>query len=135
MRRAPRSNPVSGTLYRNVALIALAAAVVVALANGDGPEPAVPSAAQRRVWAPPVPQQRQAGPDAGPDAGRAEYSADDRAAPEDTDGDAAAPAPPATPMPQAAATRAATGVKPTPEQLRQLIDDSRRRSGAHPGGD
>lgn len=131
MRRAPRSNPVSGTLYRNVALIALAAAVVVALASGDGPEPAVPSAAQRRDWAPPVPQQRQAGPD----AARAEYSADDRAAPEDTDGDAAAPVPPATPVPQAAATRAATGVKPTPEQLRQLIDDSRRRSGAHPGGD
>lgn len=131
MRRAPRSNPVPGTLYRNVALIALAAAVVVALASGDGPEPAAPSAAQRRVWAPPVPQQRQASPAADP----AEYSADDQLPPEGTVGDAAAPAPPATPVPQAAASRAAAEVRPTPEQLRQLIDDSRRRSGAHPGGD
>lgn len=136
MRRAPRSSLVSGQLYRNAAGIAVVLAVLAALASGDGPPAQQLPAAQTSlatVKAGPAPLKRS---DQADSRAVAEPVSDVDDSPVVADQpDVAAPAPSANPVPQPAATVATGQARPTPAQLRQLIEDSRRRSGAPPGGD
>ena len=133
MCRAPKTPVVSGTLYRNVAILAVGLAVFMALFGSADPADVPAAQTDRRVMA------------AAPETAA---SQPEPAAPVD-DGESAEPAAeavpaegaaPPSPLPEGAmqpgaAGRPANPARPTPAQLAHLIEQSRLRSGANPGGD
>lgn len=133
MRRAPKTPVVSGTLYRNVAILAVGLAVFMALFGSADPADVPAAQTDRRVMAAaPETAASQAEPAAPVDDGEpAEPAAE--AVPAEG---AAPPSPlPEGAMQPGAAGRPANPVRPTPAQLAHLIEQSRLRSGANPGGD
>lgn len=142
MRRAPKTPLVSGTLYRNVAILAVGLAVLVAL-FGSGDRDAsdgirVPVSGSPDRAAAVVPQ--------GPEAVQFDETADVASpvqpgaaeiAPPDAGPGQVGPAPPLPAGTKLPAPRGqmAKPAAPTAAQIQHLIEQSRIRSGANPGGD
>ncbi|MDP3905826.1 hypothetical protein [Novosphingobium sp.] len=133
MRRAPKIPLVSGTLYRKVAMLAVGLAVLVALfGSGDRDGAAIQLPASRA----PDRAAAAAGPDPQPGGfdETAELAEPAQPAPANTGSADAPPLPPGTNLPGPAGQTAAAA-RPTPAQLRHLVEQSRIRSGAPAGGD
>lgn len=130
MRRAPKNQLVSGSLYRTVAMLAVGLAVLVALfgtANRDAAsmapsataiKPAPPQSTSSMIEPVDAPVESQEPGDPVPDQGQGPDPAPHEAA--------------GSPGPD---VRAAGPARPTPAQVAHLIEQSRIRSGANPGGD
>lgn len=153
MRRAQKIPLVSGTLYRNVAMLAVGLAVVVALGSGDrkdgqairlpaakASERAAETSSQNPVsdgfddtvqTAAPV--QPSAAENSPAEIGSAGISAE-QIGPAPAASGAPPPLPAGTILPGPRG-QIANPAKPTPAQMRHLIEQSRIRSGASPGGD
>lgn len=132
MRRAPRTPVVSGTLYRNVAMLIVGLALLAALFGGrHQPEPPVAEPAKRAIGSSSEATFRSAEPaqlvGAAGEAPDANQSGGEEAS--------HPPQQPAGEVPPDGAPRAANPARPTPAQLAHLIEQSRLRSGANPGGD
>lgn len=133
MRRAPKTPLVSGTLYRNIALLAVGLAVLMALFSGGGEDSGtaislpVAKPSMRAVAAAPVAEPARFDDSAEPAEPVAEQ-------PKIGGPGEAPPLPDGTKLPGARAG-AANPAQPTPAQLRHLVEQSRARSGANPGGD
>ena len=124
MRRAPKNQLVTGSLYRTVAMLAVGLAVLVALfgtGNRDAAsmapsataiKPAPPQAASSMIEPVDAPVESQEPGDPVPDQGQHDSAG--------------------SPGPD---VRAAGPARPTPAQVAHLIEQSRIRSGANPGGD
>ena len=134
MRRAPKTPLVSGSLYRNVAMLAVGLAVLFVLFGGDGasaPDPVPAPVSKPASIAAPAPTANIAAAQFDETADVAEPA--EPAAPAAAGGEAP-PLPDGTTLPGTRGAQAAPA-RPTPAQLRHLVEQSRIRSGANPGGD
>ncbi len=129
MRRAPQTPVISGTLYRTIAMLVIGLAMLVALFGGGNPVEA-PAAEPTQHVADAVPD-RSAGFAAPADMADMAEVTSQSDSPEEG---AAMPLPEGDARPPGAA-RAPDPARPTPAQLAHLIEQSRLRSGANPGGD
>ena len=138
MRRAPKTPVVSGTLYRNVAILAVGLAVFMALFGSADPADVPAAQTDRRVMAAASETAAsQAEPAAPVDDGEPAELAAEAVPAEAVPAEGAAPP---SPLPEGAmqpgaAGRPANPARPTPAQLAHLIEQSRLRAGANPGGD
>lgn len=136
MRRAPKTPLVAGTLYRNVALLAVGLAVLMALfsgGGGQGGDPAIRLPVSKAPERAAMAESSSAAParfdDSVEPVEPAQPSAPTAASPGEPP-----PLPDGTTLPGARAPKA-DPARPTPAQLRHLVEQSRMRSGANPGGD
>lgn len=140
MARRSQTPALTGANYRQFAALVLVGALGVALFGGSAEPASEPSAPPPPVAAPAPAAASEARDDTGGEFFAAEAEASDFAPEEPIESEQATPPGDLAadegkpPLPEPAGTKPAD-TRPTPAQIARLIEASRERSGARPGGD